>query len=68
MLTQRMSEHKRAVKNGDNNNALAAHVKQSSHNILWDKACKHSNKGRTLDKKENQGGNSHQREEEQSKS
>ena len=35
-LTQCMSEHKRAVKNGDNNNALAVHVKQSSHNILSD--------------------------------
>ena len=37
-LTQRMSEHKRAVKNSDSNNALAVHVKQSSHNIQWEEA------------------------------
>ena len=37
-LTQRMSEHKRAVKNGDSNNALAVHVKQSGHNIQWEEA------------------------------
>ena len=30
MLTQHMSEHKCAVKNGDNNNALAVHVKQAT--------------------------------------
>ena len=37
-LTQRMSEHKRAVKNGDSNNALAVHVKQSGDNIQWEEA------------------------------
>ena len=37
-LTERMSEHKRAVKNGDSNNALAVHVKQSGHNIQWEEA------------------------------
>ena len=33
-----MSEHKCAVKNGDSNNALRVHVKQSSHNIRWEEA------------------------------
>ncbi len=37
-LTQYISEHKRAVKNDDNNNALAVHDKKSSHNIQWDQA------------------------------
>ena len=33
-----MSEHKRAVKNGDSNNALAVHVKHSGHNFQWEEA------------------------------
>ena len=38
ILSQWMSEHKRAVKNSDSNNAPRVHVKQSSHNIQWGEA------------------------------
>ena len=58
-LTQRMSEHKRAVKNGDSNNALAVHVKQSGHNIQWEEANIATDKGSTLDKEKDQGRDSH---------
>ena len=33
----RMSEHKRTMKNGDQNNALSLHVHSTGHAILWDK-------------------------------
>ena len=33
----RMSEHKRAIKNGDQNNAISVHVHSTGHAILWDK-------------------------------
>ena len=37
-LHQRMTEHKRAVRNSDPNNALAVHVSKSHHNIIWEEA------------------------------
>ena len=37
-LHQRMTEHKRAVKNNDPNNALAVHVTKTHHNIKWEDA------------------------------
>ena len=33
----RMSEHKRAIKIGDHNNAISVHVHSTGHSILWDK-------------------------------
>ena len=38
MLKQRMTEHKRAVKNADSNNGLAVHVAGIGHTIHWDEA------------------------------
>ena len=32
-----MSEHKRAIKNGDQNNAISVYVHSTGHPILWDK-------------------------------
>ena len=37
-LHQRMTEHKRVVRNSDPNNALAVHVSKSHHNIIWEEA------------------------------
>ena len=37
-LTQRITEHKRAVKNADSNNGLAVHVAGAEHEIRWDEA------------------------------
>ena len=37
-MKQRISEHKRAVKNGDTNNGLAVHVAGTGHSIKWDEA------------------------------
>ena len=33
----RMSEHKKATKNGDQNNTISVHVHSTCHAILWDK-------------------------------
>ena len=38
MLKQRMTEHKRAIRNVDNNNGLAVHVAGTEHEIRWDEA------------------------------
>ena len=35
-VKQRISEHKRAVKNVDTNNGLAVHVAETGHCIRWD--------------------------------
>jgi len=32
----RMSEHKRAIKNGNHNNAISVHVHSTGHSILWE--------------------------------
>ena len=37
-LCQPMTEHKRAVRNGDQNNALAVHVSKTQHSIQWEEA------------------------------
>ena len=37
-LKQRITEHKRAVKNADSNNGLAVHVAGTGHTIHWDEA------------------------------
>ena len=37
-LKQRITEHKRAVKNADSNNGLAVHVTRTKHQIEWDEA------------------------------
>ena len=37
-LKQRINEHKRAVKNADNNKGLAVHVTRTKHQIEWDEA------------------------------
>ena len=37
-LRQRMTEHKRAVRNSDPNNALAVHVSKMHHDIKWEEA------------------------------
>ena len=37
-LKQRITEHKRAVKNADSNNGLAVHVARTEHEIRWDEA------------------------------
>ena len=58
-LTQRMSEHKRAVKNGDSNNALAASTCQTIRPQHPTGRSQHTDKGRTLDKEEDQGRDSH---------
>ena len=33
----RISEHKRAIRNEDQNNAIYVHVNSTGHSILWDK-------------------------------
>lgn len=50
-------EHKRAVKNNENNNALVVHVRRPSHNfpIGLSKLTREDS-----DKKDDQGGYSHQ--------
>ena len=58
-LTERMSEHKRAVKNGDSNNALAASTCQTIRPQHPMGRSQHTDKGRTLDKEEDQGRDSH---------
>ena len=37
-ISQRMTEHKRAVRNNDPNNALAVHVSKTHHKIEWEEA------------------------------
>ena len=37
-LKVRLTEHKQAVKKGDNKNGIAVHVQNSDHNIDWDNA------------------------------
>ena len=37
-LKQRITEHKRAVKNADSNNGLAVHVASTEHKIRWEEA------------------------------
>ena len=37
-LHARLQEHKRAVRNGDTNNGIAAHVLNTHHNIKWEDA------------------------------
>ena len=37
-LKQRITEHKRAVRNADSNNGLAVHVAESEHEIRWNEA------------------------------
>ena len=37
-LKQRITEHKRAVKNADSNSGLAVHVAGTGHTIHWDEA------------------------------
>ena len=37
-LTERLAEHRRAVRRMDNNNSLAVHVQRTTHSITWDKA------------------------------
>ena len=37
-LTERLAEHRRAVRRMDNNNSLAVHVQRTTHRITWDKA------------------------------
>ena len=37
-LKQRITEHKRAVKNADSNNGLAVHVAETEHEIRWNEA------------------------------
>ena len=37
-LKQRITEHKRAVKNVDSNNGMAVHVAKTKHQIRWDEA------------------------------
>ena len=37
-LKQRITEHKRAVKNADRNNGLAVHVASTKHKIRWGEA------------------------------
>ena len=35
-IKQRMTEHKRVVKNADSNNGLAVHVAGTGHTFHWD--------------------------------
>ena len=37
-LKQRITEHKRAVRNVDRNNGLAVHIAETEHEIRWDEA------------------------------
>ena len=37
-LKQRITEHKRAVKNASSNNGLAVHIAGTDHEIRWDEA------------------------------
>ena len=37
-LIGRMKEHKRTVQRIDTNNSLAVHIKETSHDILWENA------------------------------
>ena len=37
-LKQRVTEHKRAVKNADSSNGLAVHVTKTQHRIEWNEA------------------------------
>ena len=53
-LKTRLSEHKRATKNGDPNNHIAEHHKQTGHTIDWDSAtcityCTHYHQRLTLE-------------------
>ena len=38
-LKQRISKHKRVVKNADSNNRLRVHVARTKHEIKWDEAA-----------------------------
>ena len=38
-LNTRLTEHKRATKNGDRTNHIAEHHRQTKHNIDWDSAA-----------------------------
>ena len=37
-MTERLAEHKRAVRRMDSNNSLAVHVQGTTPSIAWDKA------------------------------
>ena len=38
-LKKRLIEHKRSVRNGDTNNGIAVHVRETEHSVQWEQAA-----------------------------